>query len=518
MRVPRQLLLSTAALVAAACAAPHAVRPGVDAPVADLAEPVAVQPEPARGPPPRPVLQVIPPGDDVHWGGAGGALTVTGRHCETSIVDTETGRVTARIPACRVWPSPTRDVFAVQMDDGTVVTWDRSGARGATLGTGTWAVEVSWSAEGRVAEVHDHATTPVRARDAAATRSVPHLPKMVDARWSADGLYLSARVEDGAARSLVVLAAGSWREVWRREGAAQGTWSTTGSRLAVTSEATGLEVLDATTASTRPLPSATTAWFERLYQAPDGALMAPMVPRADGRCQAVRVAIGGEAAVVELPTEALQPWWSPDGSRMLVRTVESPNMMVATWRLYVDDRAMKEHTFVDHGYGGFDVAWSSRAHRLLVVHGGALLFDADTHRVWKVPVKQPSASALDADGARAALETPEGLQVVMLASKEPPILLSPGSDPPPALLALSGSRLAAVTREGEVSVWDVEGRTLVASWEAGFSPEHVAWLGEGERLALSRRDVLHLSDLDGSNPVTVTALRDGAGARLLSER
>jgi hypothetical protein len=353
-------------------------------------------------------------------------------------------------------------------------------------------------------------------RDESAAR-LPPMPGLTDVRWSADEGYVSARRVDPASPALVVLAAGSWKEVWRREGAAQGAWSAAGARLAVASETGGLEVLDASTARTRPMPSATTAWFERLYQAPDGALMAPMVPRTDGKCQAARIAPGDDASsVVDLPTEALQPWWSPDGSRMLVRTMTWPNMMMSSWRLFVEDRTTKEHAFLDHGNGGFDASWSSRAHRLLLVSRDAVLFDTDTHRVWKVPVESPLASALDADGGRAALETAAGLQLVTLASKEPPVLLSPPSDPPPVLLALSGSRLATVTREGEVSVWNVDTRALVASWKAGFVPEHVAWLGDAERLALSRREVLRLSNADGSNAVTVTALRRGAATGLLS--
>jgi hypothetical protein len=148
------------------------------------------------------------------------------------------------------------------------------------------------------------------------------------------------------------------------------------------------------------------------------------------------------------------------------------------------------------------------------VTGAPLVFDADTRRVWRVPVKYPSAAALDADGARAAMETPEGLQLVTLASKEVPVLLSARSDPPPVLLALARSRLAAVTQEGEVSVWNVESRALVASWTAGFAPEHVAWLDGGRRLALSREEVLHVSDADGSNAVAVTAVEDGDRTRL----
>ena len=582
MRAP-PLLLSAAALVTA-CAAPRAFAPRVTAPQLDLDPPVAAETQPAPAPEARPVLQVIPPGDDVHWGGAGSALTVTGRSCETSIVDTEAGRVTARIAACRVWPSPTHDVFLAHMADGTLVTWDRSGARGPVrLGRlaswspfhqtvawspdGTrvallqgdslmvlaadpegesrmvpfpaeargsfvmWGGDVAWRADSALLTVsnREQVWTVGMASDAPSAvehrvaTTVPHakervlpLPRMVDPQWSADGAYVAARRE-GEMPSLVVFAAGTWTETWRQKGPARGTWSASGARLAVTSEA-GLEVLDATTGTTRPLPSATTAWFQRLYQAPDGALMATMVPRDDGRCQAVRIA-GKDASLVDLPAEAQDPGWSPDGSRWGVRTAtQREALMVPSWRLFVDDRRTKEHTFVDYGSGGFDAKWSARAHRLLVLNGGALLFDADTRRVWRVPVKQPLASAVDADGTRAALETPEGLQLVKLASKEPPVLLSPRGDWPLQLLALSGNHLATVTREGEVNVWNVEERELLASWKAGFVPEHVAWIGEGERLALARRDVLRVTNADGSEGVAVTALRSPAGTSLLVER
>ncbi len=533
------MLLSTAVLLAAACAVPRNALREAAAPVASRSGNGA---QAGPGPEAHPVLQVIPPGSNVQWGGAGGVLAVTGRGCETSFVDVEARRVTARIAACRVWPSPTRDVFLAHMADRSFVTWDGRGARGAMVDSfADWSVRPSlaWSADGASVSLLPGQTEPrpdpridspdgawrassedvmadvpaIEVRDRASNRRVLRLAGMIDPRWSADGAYLSARSEDAKTARLVVLAAGRWNEVWRRPGLARGTWSTTGARLAVSAAATGLEVLDATTATTRPLPSATTAWFERLYPTPDGALMATLVPRAGEASQAVRIEPGGEASVVDLPA-GRDPGWSADGSRRAVQSFETPPMMSPSWRLYVDDPATKEHAFVEHGYGGLDAQWSARAHRLLVVTGAPLLFDADTRRVWRVPVKYPSAAAVDADGARAAMETPEGLELVTLASKEVPVLLSGRSDPPPVLLALARSRLAAVTQEGDVSVWNVESRALVASWKAGFAPEHVAWLDGGRRLALSREEVLHVFDADGSNAVAVTAVEDGERTRL----
>ncbi len=534
------MLLATAILLAAACAVPRNVPREAEAPGAGRAAGLANGAQAGQGPGAHSVLQVIPPGSEVQWGGAGRVLAVTGRSCETSFVDVEARRVTARIAACRVWPSPTRDVFLAHMADRSFVTWDGRGARGAVVGSlADWSVHpaLAWSADGASVSLLPGQTAPpdrhmdspdgawrasegtvagvpgIEVRDRASNRRVLRLAGLVDPRWSADGAYLSARSEDAKTARLVVLAAGRWDEVWRRPGLARGTWSTTGARLAVTAAATGLEVLDATTASTRPLPSATTAWFERLYSTPEGALMATLVPRAGEATQAVRIEPGGEASVVDLPT-GRDPGWSADGSRRVVRTFEAPPMLSPSWRLYVDDPVTKEHAFVEHGYGGVDAQWSARAHRLLVVTGAPLLFDADTRRVWRVPVKYPSAAAVDADGARAAMETPEGLQLVTLASKEVPVLLSGRSDPPPVLLALARSRLAAVTQEGEVSVWNVESRALVASWKAGFEPEHIAWLDGGRRLALTREEVLHVSDADGSNAVAVTAVEDGDRTRL----
>jgi len=535
------MLLSTAVLLAAACAVPPVVLREAEAPGAGRAAGLANGAHAGQGPEAHAVLQVIPPGSQVQWGGAGRVLAVTGRGCETSFVDVEARRVTARIAACRVWPSPTRDVFLAHMADRSVVTWDGQGARGAMVDSLTdWSVHPSlaWSADGasvsllpgqteprpdpridspdgawRASEDAMAAVPAIEVRDRATNRRVLRLAGMVDPRWSADGAFLSARSEGAKTARLVVLAAGRWDEVWRRPGLARGTWSTTGARLAVTAAATGLEVLDATTASTRPLPSATTAWFERLYPTPEGALMATLVPRESEAPQAVRIEPGGEASVVEVPT-GRDPGWSADGSRRVVQTFEAPVIMSPSWRLYVDDPTTKEHAFVEHGYGGVDAQWSARAHRLLVVTGAPLLFDADTRRVWRVPVKYPSAAALDADGARAAMETPEGLQLVTLASKEVPVLLSARSDAPPVLLALARSRLAAVTQEGEVSVWNVEDRALVASWKAGFAPEHVAWIDGGRRLALSREEVLQVSDADGSHAVAVTAVEDGERTRL----
>jgi WD40 repeat protein len=716
--VPRALF----ALLAAACAATPVAGPEVRAPVTPNAAPVSAAPqaELAPGPIVHPVLQVIPPGGDVQWGGGGGALTVTGRACETSIVDPEAGRVTARIAACQVWPSPARDLFLVRHEDGSLAVWEGTGL-GATALAGSsfstvpaWSpdgrrlatvagpvveisaaergqvvrrillpveahgapvhVEVSWRADGALlaaqdgkemwtmatggdalatpagstgpsvyeetaeadadvravstgcvsiqharfaphgdgllvscsedrAEVWDSRTermvtsmprteswsatgrhrtmlaaSAVEVRDAAtgATelrtdgamydrylfsaddawlanfrqssgspsvdvwdvvghKRVLRLPGMFDPRWSADGAYLSVRSANPRAPNLVVFAAGPWNEVWRRQESAQGAWSTAGAQLAVTSPEGGLELLDASTASTRPLPSATTAWFGRLYPAPDGALMAPMMPgmvdpfrgrartapsRASetGTGKAVRIEAGHDASVVDVPVESLDPWWSADGTRRAVSVSTSRGAMeMASTRLFVEDLSTKERTFVDGGFGPHAGGWSARGHRLLVAYPRPLLYEADTRRAWKIRADGAMAWALDAEGTVAALATPGGLQLVPLASKEPPILLSPKSDPPPVFLALSGSRLASVTRDGQVTVWNVETREVVATWSAGFAPEHVAWVGEGERLVLGRRDMLRVSSPDGSKAVTLTALRNGEETTLLSE-
>jgi dipeptidyl aminopeptidase/acylaminoacyl peptidase len=200
-----------------------------------------------------------------------------------------------------------------------------------------------------------------------------------------------------------------------------------------------------------------------------------------------------------------------------VRVLDETAAMSTSWRLFVADRETRERAFVDHGYGGVDLRWSSRAHRLLVVRGAALLFDADTRQVWSLPVKDARAAAIDADGKRAALETSEGLAMVMLASKDRPTVLSPRDDPPATQLALAGDRLAAVTHDGDVTVWNVVTGEPEATWNAGFAPENVAWIGDGRRLALSGGHVLRLFDADGSRPVTLTALLGPTGASVLAE-
>jgi hypothetical protein len=548
MRAPPVTLAT--ALVLAACTAPPApaLTPALTPALAPALTPaLALAPALTPAPSPPPLLQVIPPDGFLQWGGAARTLAVTGGGCETSLLDTTVARVTARIPACWVWPSPKRDVFLAHMADGTLTLWNRDGTRGDTLAAEftDWSSlpgRVRWSPDGTTATllaVAPDAAPETRgvspdgrwvAReetrgdvrwldvvDVTTKKRVVHVRGLYEAHFSADGAYLSARIGERSP-DLVVLAAGRWTEAWRRARVRREAWSREGSRLAVDSAPQGLEVLDASTMTTRSLPSAVTARFGRLYQAPDGALMAPMLPLADTDepGHAVRVEPGGDASVVDVPREARDPGWSPDGSRMAVRMLDQTGAMSPSWRLFVADRETRERAFVDHGDGGVDLRWSSRAHRLLVTRGAALLFDADTRRVWGLPVEGARTAAIDADGERAALETSEGLAIVMLASKDRPTVLSPRDGPPATQLALAGARLAAVTHHGDVTVWNVVTGKPEATWNAGFAPENVAWVGEGRRLALSRGHVLRLSDADGSRPVTLTALVGPTGASVLT--
>ncbi|HEY5243129.1 MAG TPA: hypothetical protein VIJ22_16730, partial [Polyangiaceae bacterium] len=68
------MLLATAVLLAAACAIPRNVPREAEAPVAGRAAGLANGAQAGSGPEAHSVLQVIPPGSEVHWGGAGRVL------------------------------------------------------------------------------------------------------------------------------------------------------------------------------------------------------------------------------------------------------------------------------------------------------------------------------------------------------------------------------------------------------------------------------------------------------------
>ena len=277
----------------------------------------------------------------------------------------------------------------------------------------------------------------------------------------------------------------------------------------------GLQILDKRTGEQRTLHVAEEARFARLEVAPDGAVVSHLVRRGDGTadggpCEALRTDAQGQTSVVGAacpPASVSIDLPSPDGAKTVVlQTHARPVVLMAPrLNLFVEDTTTRDRWFVDTGWRGF-AGWSARGHRLLVAGGQAFVYEADTHRAWALR-EGGVAWAIDGDGGRAAAAQSDGtVHVVTVGSHDAPVVL-PAAVDGAAMLALAGDRLAAVTRSGAVTVWDVARREILASWEARLVPQYIAWAGEGGLLAVAGMNEIRLSRPDGSHTVTLTALR-----------
>jgi hypothetical protein len=346
------------------------------------------------------------------------------------------------------------------------------------------------------------------------------LPAMTAPQWSADGAYLTvgAGASDGRFRQLVLEKQG-WREVRSRPGWPRMAWSPRGARLAVASGGPALVIEDPAGEPMLTVPGASSPAFTGLARGAGGELVASI---QDGtECHAARIDAQGGWSVVDAPCASPFQDESPDGAKRARVVRRSAVMMDMGWQLFVDDTASGQHAFVDYGRShGPSLVWSARGHRLLVVHGDALLYEADGRRPWAVHVKgDVRGAALDAGGERAAFSMADGsLVVARLESHEEPRVLSGAEshEEPATRLAFEGDRLAAISDRGSVAVWDVARRARVATWSAGFAPERVAWAAGGGVLVMTQGDTLRLSRPDGSGAVTLTALSTAGATTLLA--
>jgi hypothetical protein len=420
-------------------------------------------------------------------------------------------RVVATVPRFGAWSATGR--YVVTSDAGAQVLDAATGSTvlrlGATSGTPTFSPDDAWLV---VQDQDARAGFPLVVWDVAAHKEVARLDGLVAPAWSADGAYLAAEAQGDPGR-VVVLESGSWKQSWSRVARyGDWRWSPVGGRLALTSSTSGLDVVDLHTGESRAVGSAEAARFARLEVAPDDAVVAHLQPRVAGTCEAVRVDPAGRTSVVAAPCESARgDLPSPDGAKTTTVDSQSPRMVLMAPRLqlFVEDTATKERSFVDSDWGlsgAQSAAWSARGHRLLVTSRRPVLYEADTHRVWSVHATG-IAWALDAEGRRAAAAQSDGtVLVVTTEGHDAPIVL-PAAIDQAVRLALSGDRLAAVTQSGEVTVWDVARRAIVASWQSELTAAQIVWGADGAFLAVADADEVRLSKPDGSHAVTVTALR-----------
>jgi hypothetical protein len=256
-------------------------------------------------------------------------------------------------------------------------------------------------------------------------------------------------------------------------------------------------------------PGAPEISFGRIEVAPDGALLAHLIGHTmpgDGDhepCQVLRIdATGSTSVVTTRCTTDYETLPSPDGAKTLRLVARRPMaaLMAPIMDVFVEDNATGERWWVDHGWfrqleGVLPALWSVRGHRLLLPGPQPLAYDADTHRVWKVR-ESGLAWAFDEDGERVAIAMPDrSVHLARIESHDAPLVL-PEAPERTAHLALSGERLAAVTADGAVTVWDLSRQAVVARWEAAFHPTQVVWGGGGVTLAIADARRVSLARLD----------------------
>jgi WD40 repeat protein len=441
------------------------------------------------------------------------ALECSGDH-DAEIWDTRTPRIVATVPHFTAWDRTGSRV--VGRDGSHLDVHDAStGRRLLRVDAHSWdGYALSPDGERIAVESADGGKRALVVWDVATAREVTRNADRVAPAWSADGRFLTETGASSSDTDRVVLETSTWHEVWRRGQGSSPEWSPSGARLAVTSSAASLRLDDLATGATHTLDAAFSVPFTQTMTDATGNLVVQVA--AAGTCSALHLDAREGLAIQVVACADVEASVSPDGVKRTQLTRSSPSILSpGFWTLYVDDPSTGEHAFVDHGgMANPQIVWSRQGHRLLVVQGQALLFEVDRQRAWAVRVKGlVRAATLDEDGSRAALAMMDGsVLVVRPTSHEPPLVLAgPGEQvEPPRLLAFDGDRVAGITAHGDVSVWDVTGRTPLQRWSAGFDPEHVALAADGQVLAISRGDTLQLSRIDGSGALTVTPLSTGA--------
>jgi len=443
------------------------------------------------------------------------AVVCTGSQ-DAQVWDARERRVVATLPRFARWSSTGRYAAAI---DSTVQVLDAATGAvalriGVASGTLAFSPDDTWLA---VQQQNAWGNYQLVVWDITAGKEVARLDDLVGPAWSGDGAYLAAQ-RTRSPGHVVVVESGTWKESWSREGRyGEWTWSPVAGRLALPSPTAGLDVVDVHTGESRAVEATEATRFTRLEVAPDGAVVAHLQPRAWGgrdgsACEALRTDATGRASVVatacDVPMGGLP---SPDGAKTTAFGSQAPQpaLMAPRLHLFVEDTSTRDRWFVSSDWGllaGQLTLWSARGHRLLVAGARPLLYEADTHRIWAL--REPGiAWAIDGDGRRAAAAQRDGtVRVTTLESHDGPIALPAASDQA-SLLALAGERLAAVTRSGSVTVWDVARREITASWESGVAPTQIAWGGDGAFLAIADAARIRISRPDGKGTVTLTALR-----------